>query len=198
MDASLTEIREVAAVPVDITALTPAAERILDAATGLFYAHGIAAVGVDAVAATSGATKRTLYDRFGSKEALVVAYLQRRDRDWWARWEARIEAAGADAALTVFDAYALDTDPRGRGCAFLNAAAELPDDHPGREVIRDHKRRVRARLGALLEGRVPRSADDGADLLYLLVEGGVSQQAVDGDSSALDRARRLARGLLFP
>jgi AcrR family transcriptional regulator len=58
------------------TALTPAARRILDAAAGLFYAQGIHAVGVEAIAAAAHVTKKTLYDRFGSKEALIAAYLE--------------------------------------------------------------------------------------------------------------------------
>lgn len=51
--------------------LTPAAQRILDTASALFYARGINAVGVDTIAAESGVTKRTLYDRFGSKDQLL-------------------------------------------------------------------------------------------------------------------------------
>ncbi|MDQ4084268.1 MAG: TetR/AcrR family transcriptional regulator, partial [Actinomycetota bacterium] len=54
--------------------LTPGAQRILDVASELFYWRGIHAVGVDTIAAESGVTKRTLYDRFGSKDGLVVAY----------------------------------------------------------------------------------------------------------------------------
>jgi AcrR family transcriptional regulator len=64
--------------------LTPAGERIATAAAELFYAHGIRAVGVDTIPATAGATKRTLYDRFGSKDALVTLYLVRRARHWQA------------------------------------------------------------------------------------------------------------------
>ena len=40
--------------------LTPAAERLLTAASELFYAHGIRAVGVDALAEAAGTTKKNL------------------------------------------------------------------------------------------------------------------------------------------
>jgi AcrR family transcriptional regulator len=33
-------------------------------------------VGVDAIAAEAGVTKKTLYDKFGSKDRLVAAYLR--------------------------------------------------------------------------------------------------------------------------
>ncbi|NEE13916.1 helix-turn-helix transcriptional regulator, partial [Streptomyces sp. SID7499] len=48
--------------------MTPAARRALAAAGRLFYDRGIHAVGVDLIAAEAGVTKKTLYDRFGSKE----------------------------------------------------------------------------------------------------------------------------------
>src|SRR5207247_3853188 len=53
-------------------------ERILAAADRLFYAKGIRAVGVDAVAAAAGVSKRTLYNHYPSKDALIAAYLQGR------------------------------------------------------------------------------------------------------------------------
>ena len=70
--------------PFDDPALTPAGERLLDAASELFYRRGIRAVGVDLVAETAGTTKKTLYDRFGSKDELVALYLRRRARRWQA------------------------------------------------------------------------------------------------------------------
>ena len=55
-------------------------ERILETADRLFYLRGIRAVGVDTIAAEIGISKRTLYNHFPSKDALIVAYLQRRLR----------------------------------------------------------------------------------------------------------------------
>lgn len=175
------------------TDLTPGALRIVEAATALFYAHGIAAVGVETIAATAGVTKRTLYDRFGSKDALVCAYLRRRDEQWTARWEERIAAADGPAALTVFDAYAEDADPSGRGCAFVNAATELTDDHPATAIIRAHKAAVRARIAQLLGTDADAAL---AEHVFLLAEGAIAQQGVDGDSGHLRRARDLAATLL--
>jgi|SRR5690606_6329736 len=176
--------------------LTVGALKILAAASELFYQRGITAVGVDTIAVHSGVTKRTLYDRFGSKDALVVAYLQHRHDDWWARWHARIADAPRPRALTAFDSYAEDAHPSGRGCAFLNAAAELPPSHPGFAVVRDHKQKVRDRLHALI-------AEDGngapsavAEHVFLLLEGAVAHQGIDGSGARLATARRLAAQLL--
>lgn len=132
----------------------------------------------------------------GSKDALVSAYLRARDATWQARWEARIEAATSHRALTVFDAYAEDADPSGRGCAFINAAAELADDHPARAIVRDHKAAVRARIHRLLMDERAPQADALADHIFLLVEGAIAVQGVDGDSGHLRQARGLAASLL--
>jgi len=111
--------------------LTPAARRVLDAASDLFYERGIHAVGVDLVAETAGVTKKTLYARFGSKDALVVAYLQGRDRRWREFLEdfvAASDRAGTDGPLVVFDAAAAWSDEHSpRGCSAINARAETAD-----------------------------------------------------------------------
>ena len=133
--------------------LTPAAGRILDAAAELFYLHGIHAVGVDTIAAASGVTKRTLYDRFGSKDVLVATYLRARHVAWWARLDERLEVAPAPRALAVFDAYAEDAPSVERGCAFLNAAGELPADSAGQRRARSRRTNSGARSAAVRSRR---------------------------------------------
>lgn len=119
-------------------ALTPAAQRILDTAAELFYTRGIHAVGVDTIAAESGVTKRTLYDRFGSKDGLLVTYLEQRDRRWRTLIETRLadRTDPVERVLTPFDVLPEWLPDNSRGCSFINAFAELPEpDHPGRQVI---------------------------------------------------------------
>lgn len=174
--------------------LTRAGTQVLDAASALFYRDGIHTVGVARVAEVAGVTKKTLYDCFGSKDALVVRYLQRRHERWWRHLEQRLESAPAPRALTLFDAYLdhpeLDTS---RGCAFLNAAAELTPDHPGLDVVRRHKTAVRQRLAELAaetttDPSVP-------ETLFLLLEGATAQLAL-GDHTHTATARRLAAAQL--
>ncbi|MEV4423380.1 TetR family transcriptional regulator [Patulibacter sp. NPDC049589] len=52
-------------------------ERLLEAATAEFAAHGIAGARVDRVAATSGVNKGQMYGWFGSKEGLFDAVFRR-------------------------------------------------------------------------------------------------------------------------
>ena len=144
--------------PFDDPALTPAGERLLDAASELFYRRGIRAVGVDLVAETAGTTKKTLYDRFGSKDELVALYLRRRARRWQAFLFPYVRGSGPDGVLAVFDALAAWLREQGRGCAFVNAYAEVGGTgHPAESVIRAEKdwmrRRVRRARRRRLTGR---------------------------------------------
>lgn len=121
----------------ELAPLTPGARRVLDAASQLFYERGIHAVGVDTIAEVAGVTKKTLYDRFGSKEALVVAYLQHRDARWRDHLDAhlaRVPERGIDRVLAIFDAAISWSDENSpKGCSAINARAEIGegnDDHP--------------------------------------------------------------------
>ena len=121
--------------------MTPGARRALAAASRLFYERGIHAVGVDLIAAEAGVTKKTLYDRFGSKEQIVVEYLADRDERWRAyvvEWLERVAAsAPADRVRAVFDASrAWMDDNSPKGCGMVNAHAEISDPaHPAYAII---------------------------------------------------------------
>jgi AcrR family transcriptional regulator len=127
--------------------LTPGAQRILDTASTLFYERGIHAVGVDTIAEEAGVTKRTLYDRFGSKEVLVEQYLRARDRRWLALRAEAVDGAGPDAVdrlCAVFDASAAwSASDGGRGCGFTNAHAEFSDPaHPVAQLVAAQKQEL--------------------------------------------------------
>src|SRR5918999_3014089 len=53
-------------------------ERLMDAAGELFYREGLHAVTAERVATEAGLTKPTIYNLFGSKDALVLETLRRR------------------------------------------------------------------------------------------------------------------------
>lgn len=173
--------------------MTRAALRILETASELFYHRGIHTVGVDLIAAEAGVTKKTIYDRFGSKDNLVAAYLRARDRRWRAVVDRHIEAAAGpgEAALAVFDSLEEWRAAEGtRGCAMINARAEYAGpDHPSRALAADQKHWLRDRFRALVEAAgLPGSADLAVELL-VLHEGAV----VMGDVGELEDATALAK-----
>ena len=180
--------------------LTPGAERLLEAASVLFYQHGIHAVGVDTIAAEAGVTKKTLYDRFGSKDALAVAYLRRRDERWRASLDAELAAAapGVPSVLAFFHAAELWSMQHGpRGCAAINARAETPDpDHPvAREVARQ-KEWVRDLLHRHCRAAGVTDAGDVADTLVLLYDGALVQRGLGVVNRPFATALGAAKGLL--
>jgi AcrR family transcriptional regulator len=114
----------------------PARERLLAAADELFYEEGIHTVGIDRVIEKAGVAKATLYSIFGSKEDLVVAYLEsrlERRQDRVTRALAAVDSP-RERILTVFDVLgAYIAEPGFYGCAFMNASAE---SRPGSAVER--------------------------------------------------------------
>ncbi|WP_405762380.1 TetR/AcrR family transcriptional regulator [Streptomyces sp. NBC_00045] len=170
--------------------------RLLDTAEELFYAEGIQAVGMDRIRTTSGVPLKRLYKVFPAKEALVTAYLERRDR----RWTASLRAAVAQAADPVEATGALFdwlarwfSEPEFRGCAFLNAYGELGTGPAGvLDVVRRHKAELRELLAELTgPGR-----EDLADQLLILVEGATVVAALDPGPEPAHRAREAASTLL--
>lgn len=177
---------------------TPAGERILRAAASLFYERGIQAVGVDLVAEVAGTTKKTIYDRFGSKDALVAEYLLARARGWQAHLVAANERRrpGPRRVLGVFDALETWLAGSTRGCAFVNAYAEFGDraDHPAVAIIRAEKEWMHAYFRAELDGRT--GADRLAGVVRLLYEGALVTLTAGGEPGAIAAARRAVADLL--
>lgn len=181
--------------------LTPAGERLLSAASELFYSRGIRAVGVDRIAEVAGTTKKTLYDRFGSKDALVARYLQRRADRWHRFIQDHLDRyapdPGARRVLAVFDALDLWVIEQDRGCAFVNAYAEIGGtDHPGIPVIRADKVWMRDLFTDLTCQAGIEDADRLGAQLHLLYEGAIVALTAGDHSDAIDQARDAAARLL--
>lgn len=180
--------------------MTPARDRILDTAFGLFYARGIRAVGVDLIIAESGVAKATFYKHFRSKEDLVLAYLDRVDKIWTDQLHAAATAAGpapADQLVGMFDALHTACRRDGyRGCAFINAAAEAPPGTPIHDRTVAHKQSVLAWVRDLAGQTSAADPDALAHALTLLLDGGLSDGAVAGGVETSEVATASARVLV--
>lgn len=183
--------------------LSVAGERLLGSAADLFYRRGIRAVGVDLIAETAGTTKKTLYDQFGSKDALVALYLERRMLRWQSfvtDWLAAHEPdPGPERVLAVFDALEAWTTEQDRGCAFVNAYAELGGtDHPGLAVIRAEKTWLRDLYVRLCEEAGLADPAGTGRAVHLVYEGAIVTSTAGGEEDAVRRAREVAARLLGP
>lgn len=174
--------------------------QLIDTAIELFDRHGFHAVGIDRILATAGLAKMTLYHHFDSKEALIVAVLEKRDAAFRASFAAAIAGAekGHAELLAMFDAIeAWVRDPAFKGSLFDKAAAEYSEkDHPVKKAVLAHKawlfgevRRVAAATGV---GDPVKLAAE----LFLLIEGAVLAAAVTGDRTAARRAKAAAETLI--
>ena len=109
---------------------SPAAERILEVASDLFYRQGYRATGINEVIARSGVAKATFYNHFPSKDDLGLAYLKR-TREGELRYLERAVAARRSPEtrlLAVIESLGPWLEDTGyRGCAFVNMASEIPD-----------------------------------------------------------------------
>jgi AcrR family transcriptional regulator len=169
-------------------------ERILQTTDRLFYEQGIRAVGVDTVAAEVGISKRTLYNHYPSKDALIEAYLARRFRP-----VPLTDAPPAEQILGNFErlerAFAND---RFRGCPFVNAVAELKEPgHAANRIAIAFKDARRAWFRALLARLEVADPDGLAMQLMLLVDGAIAAAIVRGDPKVARAARAAAATLLM-
>lgn len=152
----------------------PPRERILVAAHGLFYGEGIRATGVDRIIERSSVSKVTFYRQYASKDDLIRAYLDYRHARWISWFQsslAQATAAGSpasEALATTLRSWFVQPDFR--GCAFLNAAAELgSSDHEILATVRRHKQEMSSVLDHLFGGHpVPVGA-----ALALVIDGAI-------------------------
>ncbi|MET8287878.1 TetR/AcrR family transcriptional regulator [Streptomyces sp. NPDC048448] len=183
--------------------MTPAGRRIVAAAEELFYSRGITAVGVDLIAEHSGVTKRTLYNQFGSKDRLVAAYLTERDQRWRSLVRAAVDASNtpAEAVTAPFEALRTWSGTNTRGCAFINALAELPDpSHPAHRIAANQKLWL---LNLFKELAATAGCSHPATLaaqLLVLHEGAVATQPLSLDTlpESTDLARVLVQASTSP
>jgi len=166
------------------TTRTPGRERLLAAASRLFYREGIKGVGVDRILEEAGVTRATMYRHFAGKEALVVAYLESEDatlRGYFADAEAD---GGTPTELLgrIIDTIALDiTSYHTRGCPFVNAAAEFPDaDSAVRRIVTAHRTWLRQSLSELARAAGLPDPEASAAALVLLRDAALVGGYLDG------------------
>lgn len=177
-------------------------EAVLDAAEGLFLARGFLGTSMDELGAAAGITGPGLYRHVASKDALLMAVLDR----IWADLKPAIAAAREvppDAALEVLLAAHLDLAVGQPGALVLliRELRHLPEDYRAR-ADRNHRRYVDAWVEALT-GRAPGTLSRGQARTVALavhglidnavLRGGPDHVAAEGQRALLER---LARGAL--
>jgi len=171
-------------------------ERLLAAAEELFYREGVH-IGVDRLCEAAQVSKRSMYQHFGSKDAVIVEMLKLRAIHLMADLDAAPDAAPRERILGVFDALNEQAlSPGFHGCPFVSVATELKDrEHPASMAALGYKLELNAFFEA--QARLAGAADpealgvqltmmfDGASA-YGVVRGGASPAARTGVEALLD------------
>src|ERR1700730_15300700 len=172
-----------------------ARQRILDTAAELFYRDGINATGVERLAAESSVSKRTLYQHFPSKTAVVEEYLRSIEHRV-ANPQQGADQTPRERLLAVFQAPTAHGRPL-RGCPFHNAAVEAAGAMPGvQEIFRARKR---SSINGLSERAKQAGAADPQQLgneLGVLYEGAAALATSLDDASPWIHARAAAESLV--
>lgn len=175
-------------------------ERIVDATYDLFARRGVRGVGINELISRSGVAKATFYRHFASKDELVLAFLEQRDRVWTVNaivGEARRRADTPEQQLlSIFDVFSdwfrrIDFE----ACSFINVLLEMGATHPlGRASI-DYLAKIRGHVKQLADEAGLERTEDFSRSWHILMKGSIIS-AAEGDLEAAMRARQLAGWLI--
>jgi AcrR family transcriptional regulator len=177
-----------------------ARERILDTAYELFSRRGVRGVGVDEVVERAGVAKATLYRHFPSKDDLVIAFLEQRERRWTLDWvEAEARRGGStpeEQLLAIFEAFdGWFRRDDFEACSFINVLLEMGPEHPASRASVRHLENIRSIVRRLAEEAGLRDPESFARSWHILMKGSIVS-AAEGDVDAAQRAKSMARCLI--
>jgi AcrR family transcriptional regulator len=176
-------------------------ERILAAASDLFYREGVRAVGIQRVIDDAGIAKASLYAHYASKDELVAACLSRQGDALRAALEKSLRDPALDARSKLLRIFDLQTQriasPGFRGCPFQNTGSEFTDaGHPAHVVTVTYRRWIRDLFTSLVREAGLRNPDALAGALIVLHDGAAAAAQMDGSPAAARHARWAAEQLL--
>jgi AcrR family transcriptional regulator len=157
--------------------------RILQVADRLFYEDGVRATGTEKIMSLSEVAKATFYRHFESKDALVLAYLEKRDQALWDYLSRPTPAEDLREALSKFERYANQTEVI--GCPFLRIASEYPDTgHVFHRRAIEHQNKILDYLiGMLKPFAIDRKA--AAAAILSVIDGALSTRMLYGVSKKI-------------
>jgi AcrR family transcriptional regulator len=177
-------------------------DRILEAATRLFYREGIQVTGVNRIIAEADVAPMTLYRQFGGKDELVAATLEQWSAQWLHWLGDKLDRCGDDPEARFAGLWdALDewfATEDFRGSFVANAATELRSKpaHPAQKVITAHRMAQRQILEDLAKLAGARDPADAAARLQVLVDGAIAVAVVDRRPGLAASVRALGAGAL--
>lgn len=178
--------------------------RLLESATRLFTTEGIRVIGIDRILREADVAKASLYSLFGSKDALVIAYVEALDEEYRADWQRRTEdATDPESKILAFFDKAIEEQPsmEFRGSHFLNAAGEYPRPETDAErgivaACVEHRTWMHSTITALLNAKNGYPSEEQASQILIFLDGGLAGARLTRDVAPLVTAKQLAIQLL--
>jgi AcrR family transcriptional regulator len=175
-------------------------DRLIDTAAELFYDRGLPNVGINEVTDRAGVARMTLYNNFASKEALALAAFERQAglRRVLVEKHLKRSQTPSESVKAMFSvAEKLATQPRFKGCAFINVAVQEPQPK-GRmhALVRAHKDWIRANFRNIAESAGHKQPETAAQQLLALWDGAIVEAFIQGSVEPI-RASSLAAAMLL-
>jgi AcrR family transcriptional regulator len=165
---------------------------LVDTALKLFYEKGVNSVGINEVIKVSGVAKKTLYNHFDSKEALVIATLTVRDALFlnWLENQIKDSVGQLDLVEKLFTALTAwfkndvpELSPF-RGCFFINTSTACGlESREIEKVCSFHKTKVKL----LIQKYLQTTDISFLDMICLLKEGAIVSAHINHDVNAAKR-----------
>lgn len=178
-------------------------ERIIQAASQLFYFDGYNQTGINKILKEANVSKDSMYRHFRSKEDIAVAYLRGRHIMWMGNLIEFVKPkkTNKEKVIACFDylnAWLNDVDFR--GCGWQNIITDIPRDH---DKIRDqaalHKNELREWIHGLMADDKQYSMKEAKQLgdeVMILIEGAIILSQIQSDVWPIKTAKRTCVRLL--
>ncbi len=172
--------------------------RIVEAAGDLFYREGINATGVERLATEAAVSKRTLYQHFPSKTAVVEEYLQSIREHVGDPIHPTVDDAARSPRARILALFDRPTVAgQFRGCPFHNAAVEAAEAMPEiQHIVQEHKRQYVNGLAKLAREAGAENPRALANQLAVLYEGAAALSTSLDDPAPWSYARKAVQTLL--
>jgi AcrR family transcriptional regulator len=190
-------------VRMTFTGASGARQRIIDAASELFYQNGIRATGIATIISHAGVARATFFHHFPAKSDLVIAWLQQPASRWFDRIRAELDAGAETPSKRLLSFFDLlgewFAEEDFRGCAFQNAAAETPEaDHALRQATHDYNLEIQHYLRQTASDAGLPSPARIAEELHLLAQGAIATAVATRSPEAARVARAAAKRIVAP
>ncbi|MCG6538745.1 TetR/AcrR family transcriptional regulator [Pseudomonas sp. KSR10] len=170
-------------------------EEMIAGAARMFDSEGFRGIGIDRALAPSGASTRTLYKHFGSRDGLVIAVLEARHHAFMTQLEA--QSADVNPVESLFDTLRQWIEEHGaRGCMLLRARSEYAEASGAIvSLVLQQKGEFRNEVEKRVQSALGYESPALSTQVWLLFEGATAAASVTS-VSVIDDAKAAALSLL--